>query len=124
MNEELDSNQSECRAIDYERLLEDNISYISEILTDRIENGVEFLLKLEVYMKLPFDDSLILTTFSSGPSFLMDGDDIDAEIKEQIDQIVFDIEDYTNDDLGWVVARVKMLYLRIIEYKPLIEKND
>ena len=122
MNEELDSNQAECSAFDYEGLLENNISYISEILTERIENDIEFYLMLEVYMKLPFDDSPILTTFCSSPSSLFEDDDIEAEIREHNSQIVVDIEDYSTDDFGWMVERVKMLYLTIIEYNPLIEK--
>ena len=105
---------------DYERVLENRVKHISEILSNIID--IEFYTLLEVYMRLPFDDSPILTTFYSSPSSLFKDDDIEAEIREHNNQIVFDIEDYTNDDFGWVVENVKMLNSTIIEYNPLIEK--
>ena len=72
-------------------------------------------------MKSPYDDSLNLTIFMSDPSMLTEGDDMDAEIRAQNDQIVDEFEEL-NDDFGWTVERVKMLNLKIIEYNPLIER--
>ena len=102
---------------DYERVLENRVKHISEILSNIIDNGIEFYILLEVYMKRSYEESPTPVTFETKSSNISRRSDIEVEIRKHNNQIVTFIEDYLKGDFVWMIEIDKMVYLLVIEYQ-------
>ena len=79
-------------------------------------NGINFYMGLELLMEHLGDTKI--ATFQTSNTLILQSTDIEEVIRQHVNAIVSDIEEYQGKGSGWVSESVEKITLMITKYKP------
>ena len=97
--------------LDFEGVLEDEVSHIADILKIEIKTTLKFYISLEVVMDL--DGETNIAHFQSRATKLYQSMDFETEVQKHIEILLNKIDEYSHQGSNWIVDHIKSINIMI-----------
>ena len=98
---------------DFESILEEEVTHISDILRYELKTSMKFYISLEVRVYLELKDESMISHFQSSATLLTNSSNFEEQVRNHHKALVEKIENYTNSTSGWLVENIKAINIMV-----------